>query len=79
MRADWIARAACKGISIEVFFPPQANHTSYAHAREICSLCPVRASCLDLAVRSRIKHGMFGGLTPHERARLGRRPRNEAA
>jgi WhiB family transcriptional regulator, redox-sensing transcriptional regulator len=50
---------------------------TYAYARRICQSCPVRVECLDYAMArepaSRAsRHGMWGGLTPTERARLGK-------
>ena len=33
------------------------------------AVCPVRAECLDYALRNSIRHGIWGGLNEEERAR----------
>ena len=38
-------------------------------AKMICSGCPVRNDCLDWAIRTDDKWGLYGGLTPQERRR----------
>ena len=49
-----------------------------ARALRICDGCPVRQQCLDFAVRSGEKDGIWGGTTPEERIRA-RRARNRHA
>lgn len=78
MTADrWQDYAACAETDPELFFA-DANGGSavYEHARVICARCPVRLECLQYALRHEAGHdkshryGMYGGLTPGERARL---------
>lgn len=47
----------------------------YDKARPICELCPVREECLNYALDSKQRHGMWGGTTPIERLRIERRER----
>lgn len=72
----WYDLAACRGVSVAVFFPDADD--DYSIARQVCATCPVRKPCLDEAQRARINHGMFGGLTPNER-RAARRRAGRAA
>ena len=69
-RADWRADAACVGEDLDVFFPlgDQATHHALSNqAKEICSRCPVLATCRAWALRTSPEFGIFGGLTAHER------------
>jgi len=68
---DWWNQAACIGMPPDTFFPktaPTNRHDPYTHARIICGRCPVRTQCLSYARDNRIHDGMWGGLTPDERA-----------
>jgi WhiB family redox-sensing transcriptional regulator len=66
----WTDRAACRGTDTEIFFP--ANAEEEAEALSICATCPVRAQCLDYAVRNRETYGIWGGTTPEQRRRMRR-------
>lgn len=71
----WVRYAACKGKPLVIFFPDYRimNDSRYCQARAICDVCPVKNSCLDMAIvyeDTDDKWGMFGGLTPAERSRL---------
>ncbi|HZT67932.1 MAG TPA: WhiB family transcriptional regulator [Acidimicrobiales bacterium] len=76
MRWAWMDRAACRGMADTVFFP-EGPHRNYSRARRICAGCPVRKECLRYALEGCIGFGMFGGLTPRQRAALRRRRRRE--
>lgn len=75
-REHWSERALCSQIHADVFFPerddddatPRAEKVSTAKA--VCALCPVRAQCLQAALDSNERFGVWGGLTTHERDRL---------
>lgn len=72
---DWTTSARCREIGSELFFPEGFGPT-YAEARRACGACPVRALCLDEAMRregalaEEYRGGMWGGLTPRERELL---------
>jgi WhiB family transcriptional regulator, redox-sensing transcriptional regulator len=75
---SWQDRAACAGTDGQVFFAPDGERSPEREIREakakaICARCPVRTQCLDYALRSSIKHGIWGGLNQEERARERRR------
>lgn len=68
---SWFDRAACEGLDPDLFFAERGE--SLDAAREICATCPVQAECLDYALRHRIIHGVWGGLSERQRRRLRRR------
>lgn len=63
----WMALGACTRIHIdevaETFFGPDPTA-----AKAACSRCPVRDECLEFAVTNDVTIGVYGGLTPKERA-----------
>ncbi|MEV4175896.1 WhiB family transcriptional regulator [Nonomuraea sp. NPDC049709] len=69
----WATRAACKDADPGLFFPftwdGLATET-LDQARRICHACPVRAACLDWALRTGEPDGVWGGTTPDERRSL---------
>ena len=69
----WQFRAACRGEDASLFFAPgyferreEKDHRE-ARAKAICARCPVRADCLDYALRIREPHGVWGGMNEQER------------
>jgi WhiB family transcriptional regulator, redox-sensing transcriptional regulator len=75
---SWQDRAACAGTDAQLFFGPdgetgQQREIREAKAKAVCAVCPVRAQCLDCALGTSIKYGIWGGLNKEERARERRR------
>lgn len=72
----WQYRAACRGEDAEVFFAPnyferkEEKDARETQAKAICVRCPVRAECLDYALRAREPHGIWGGMNEAERKAL---------
>lgn len=64
---------ACAGIDPEVFYPDRGDSKTAKQARELCGRCPVRQPCLDWAVETRQRWGVWGGTTPEERKAILRR------
>ena len=71
LRDGWKQAAACEGAPSDIFYPE--NEFETAAAKAICATCPVRGLCLESALRNKERYGVWGGLTPRERARLRRR------
>jgi WhiB family redox-sensing transcriptional regulator len=71
----WMERAKCRGAAPAEFFP--SDGTGVEAAARICEGCPVRAECLEYALRHRIEHGVWGGASERERRRILRRRRLE--
>jgi WhiB family redox-sensing transcriptional regulator len=67
---DWQEDAACAHHREVDFFP--ARGESVRDAKAVCACCPVRAQCLDFALRLKVAHGVWGGLSERERRSLRR-------
>jgi len=77
----WAARAACAGLDTGLWYPSgdaSMAEEQGAEARRICAGCPVQQQCLDWAMETREKFGIFGGLDEHERQNLRRRQQRVA-
>ena len=66
----WRTIGLCKGSETMVFYPPSDDDTLAEEAKTICSMCAVRQPCLEFALTTREKHGVWGGLTERERRRV---------
>ena len=66
----WAVYAACKDEQSMVFFPQTKAEESTALT--ICGICPVREDCLDHALESKERFGVWGGTTDKERRKLTR-------
>ncbi len=69
-RPTWHADGACRrpehsGVN---FFPQRGEDARPAKA--VCAACPVRTDCLDQALSTGEKHGIWGGLSERERRRI---------
>lgn len=73
----WRLRAACRGESPAVWFPPEGNDPAQASteipaaAEAACSACEVRSECLLYALENRVL-GVWGGTSTHERDAIRR-------
>jgi WhiB family redox-sensing transcriptional regulator len=73
VEVDWQQEAACKDVpDPDVFFPGKGEDAEAA--KQVCAGCPVLGECLEFALATmraaERDHGVYGGLTPAERARL---------
>lgn len=66
---DWVLDALCAQTDPEAFFPEGKGGSTNA-AKQLCARCPVRALCLQYALDTHIMHGVWGGVSPRDRARL---------
>jgi WhiB family transcriptional regulator, redox-sensing transcriptional regulator len=72
--ASWWQRAACRDTDPNLFdYDPAEDQPAKAKAAKVvCTDCPVKADCLDFALttigRRQDLVGIYGGLTPAERA-----------
>ena len=73
LRPRWMRNAACQGQGFHPWFPTDEVGEEADTARQVCAGCPVRPECLDYALDCSIRHGLWGGLSPRERAALNRR------
>lgn len=68
---DWTARAACRGLDVNTFYPVAVGRaaTPYVEkARAVCRPCPVKIQCLREALETKDAYGIRAGLTPEQRA-----------
>jgi WhiB family redox-sensing transcriptional regulator len=72
----WRQHAACRGVEPEIFYP--ASDEEAAVAKSVCGVCPVRQLCLEYALSSRERDGVWGGATEKERRRILRQRRKSA-
>lgn len=75
-RLAWQDQANCKGANADLFFPERGASTRTAKA--ICRECQVRPECLEFAITTGEKFGIWGGMSERERRRV-RRERQIAA
>jgi hypothetical protein len=73
VEVGWQQDAACKDVpDPDVFFPGKTEDGEAA--KRVCAGCPVIGDCLEFALATmraaERDHGVYGGLTPAERARL---------
>lgn len=80
VRPDWTWQddAQCRGEDLMLFFGPDGERQPEREARErkakeICAQCSVRTTCLDYAIATPEKYGVYGGLNEDERATERRR------
>jgi WhiB family redox-sensing transcriptional regulator len=67
---EWRLDAACLNVSDpDVFFP--ARGASSKAAKAMCRRCRVRDACLSFALEGGIPYGIWGGLSPDQRRKLG--------
>lgn len=69
----WWERAACRKEDPELFFPVGTSgpaRLQLAEAKAVCHGCPVIAECLDWALATGQRHGVWGGLGEDERGEL---------
>ena len=69
---NWRKDAACKGMDVDIFFPPAGGDgVKLANrAKKICASCPVTEPCLAYGLSMSNREGIFGGLTGMQRRRL---------
>jgi WhiB family redox-sensing transcriptional regulator len=58
---EWFADAACKGMDPALFFPEGRGEAAW-EARRTCRTCPVQRECLEHAVATGERTGVWGGV-----------------
>ena len=66
----WATFASCKDHPELTFFPQ--TKTEEAAALAVCAVCPVRDECLDHALETNERFGVWGGTTEKQRRKLAR-------
>jgi WhiB family redox-sensing transcriptional regulator len=60
----------------DIFYP--VSDEDATDAKAICAMCPVGEACLEWALSTRERDGVWGGATERERRRIIRRRRRSA-
>ncbi len=77
---EWQMHAGCRDVDGSLFFHPdnergEARENRLAAAKRVCGQCVVRTQCLEYALDSGERHGIWGGLSEDERTRMRRAER----
>lgn len=67
---SWQDYAACRGGDADLFFPERGASTR--RAKSICNECEVKEPCLEFAITTGEKFGIWGGMSERERRRVRR-------
>ncbi|MBT2388861.1 WhiB family transcriptional regulator [Streptomyces maoxianensis] len=73
---EWLQEAACRDEDPDLFFPVSTTGSGadqIDRAKQVCRRCPVADQCLDLALSTGQRTGVWGGTEPSERRFLRRR------
>jgi WhiB family transcriptional regulator, redox-sensing transcriptional regulator len=67
---DWQLRGSCRGMDPSIFSPANRRVRDETRAKAVCAVCPALAQCRQYAVDAAEPYGIWGGMTPLERALL---------
>ena len=75
---SWWDRAACRDAGSKAFYGERDSFSAQTgppdpEAIRFCSRCAVSDECLAFALNNNERHGIWGGMTPHQRTSLKRR------
>ena len=65
---EWRRDALCAETDPEAFFPEKGGSTR--EAKRVCAGCDVKAECLEYALATDERFGIWGGLSERERRRV---------
>lgn len=70
----WMDDAPCRSVPPDLFYPPPGGggHEGAKVAKSVCAACPVRLDCLNYALDTGERFGIWGGLDDGEREKLRR-------
>lgn len=70
---DWRDHAVCREEDPELFFPVGNSADAYHQAdaaKAVCARCPVMEQCGRWAIRNRVEHGVWGGMSENDRRKV---------
>jgi hypothetical protein len=65
---SWHADALCAQVDTELWFPGKGGDVR--PAKRVCAACPVRVECLDYALTTQQRFGIWGGVSERDRRKL---------
>ncbi|HUR22599.1 MAG TPA: WhiB family transcriptional regulator [Acidimicrobiales bacterium] len=69
----WRSDAACRDTNPDLFFPVGTTGEAVAETRAaitLCQRCPVREQCLEFAMATNQRDGIWGGMSEEDRQRM---------
>lgn len=66
----WAGSSLCTSVDPEIFYPEKRSSAQAQRAKKICSRCEVRTACLEYALATGERYGIWGGTSERERRRL---------
>lgn len=70
--SEWNLAAACRTEDPDIFYADRHDKAGISAAKSVCKSCPVSSLCLEDAIRTGQRFGIWGGMTTQERDRLAR-------
>jgi WhiB family redox-sensing transcriptional regulator len=67
--ADWRDQGLCAQVDPELWFPEKGGDIG-ANAKRVCAACPVVAECLEYAVTTFQRYGVWGGKSDAQLVRI---------
>ena len=64
---DWVEQGLCRHYYFDAWFSDARPLIEFA--KNICQSCPVRTDCLNYALNTNERHGIWGGLSYLERCK----------
>lgn len=68
----WTVDALCQQTNPDLFFADHGDKPTVTAAKQVCATCPVQAACLEYAIRTHQRHGIWAGKGPKQLAALRR-------
>jgi len=65
---EWRLHAECQGADPDLFFPDQGG--TIREAKAICDECSVQVECLEYALATGMKYGVWSGTPPAVRRKI---------
>lgn len=64
----WTEQALCTQTDPDAFYPEKGESTT--DAKKVCLACEVRTECLEEAIATKERYGVWGGMSERERRTL---------
>ena len=74
---EWKLRGRCAEVDPEVFFP-ESGHKSLDDAKRVCGRCEVQRECLEWALATDERYGVWGGVSEGDRYKMKKKRRVKA-
>lgn len=70
---EWVEQALCRQIGGDFWYADdQKSFEEQNIAKRVCQMCPVQVQCLQHALATDEKYGIWGGVTARNRANMRR-------